>query len=107
MRLTILGGTMAIMGRLYGPSPAVSIGDGVEIRASGGRKGLGAFATRDLPADTFLGSYTGKLLSEDAAADALQRGDTTGAYFAPLQSLHTPVVLDAEDAKTSGWPVRS
>jgi len=103
MRLTNL--YITALGTLLGPKLQVSLNDGVEIQLSSG-KGLGVFATRDLPAGAYLGRYTGRLLSAKDAFAAYDRGDTSGNYFAALQGAPgaEPLVLDAEDFEISGWP---
>ena len=104
MRSAVLSGAIALLGNSLGPLPAVSVGDGIELANVPG-KGIGAFATRDLPAGMFLGCYSGKLMSAEAAADAARRGETSGAYFARMQGVPgSPLVIDSEDASTSTWP---
>ena len=105
MRLSAASLTIATLGKLLGPPPAVTVGDGVEIRSAGG-KGFGAFATRNLSAGAYLSPYTGKLMARKDASLAKLRGETTGAYFAGFDTawFGEELVVDAQDEATSGWP---
>ena len=103
MRLWLASWTIGTLGKLLGPPASVTVGDGVEIRAAGG-KGLGAFVTRALPAGAYLSPYTGTLMHLDDATAAKLRGDTSGDYHARLNGwFGEALVVDAED-EASGWP---
>jgi SET domain-containing protein len=101
---SLLSGPLLIALSSLGPAVDVGVGDGVEIRPAGA-KGLGAFATRDLPAGAYLGQYTGRVTTFDEAMAAERRGETSGAYFACVEDgpFGERLVVDAEDA-SSGWP---
>ena len=106
LRPAVASLALTTLSTVLGPKPAVSIGDGIEIRLSGS-KGRGAFATRDLAEGTFLGRYTGKLMDEAQALAAYQNGDSSGSYFATIEKGPfggTPLVVDAEDDRIAGWP---
>lgn len=95
---------VAVFGTVLGPPLAIaSDGDGVDILLTG-RKGLGAFAARDIEAGAYLGRYTGALLTAEEALSRWQNGETSGDYFATMRGITRPMVIDAEDYETSGWP---
>ena len=98
--------TISVLRGAFGPPAGVEVGRGVEIRPAG-KKGLGAFATQDLAAGTYLAPYTGRLLERTDALTLFDQGETSGAYFAELNGWlgdQTTFIIDAEDDKSSGWP---
>lgn len=103
MRAQLIGWTLSSFASLLGPRLSVRIGCDVEIRPAGS-KGMGAFALRDIDEGEFLGRYTGKMMTFDEAYASWAAGRTSGDYFAALQlGRDSPLVVDAENVKTSGW----
>mmetsp|Transcript_5787 Transcript_5787/g.12216 ORF Transcript_5787/g.12216 Transcript_5787/m.12216 type:complete len:226 (+) Transcript_5787:1143-1820(+) len=91
----------------------------IDIRVSSQVRGLGAFATRDIPLGTFLGYYNGEtmVLSEvkarfwskatktqadlDWETSRIARGQGVTGHF--LFELPNGSFVDAEDAEVSSW----
>eukprot|EP00320_Phaeocystis_rex_P019516 CAMPEP_0119090286 /NCGR_PEP_ID=MMETSP1178-20130426/152077_1 /TAXON_ID=33656 /ORGANISM="unid sp, Strain CCMP2000" /LENGTH=173 /DNA_ID=CAMNT_0007073693 /DNA_START=58 /DNA_END=579 /DNA_ORIENTATION=+ len=71
----------------------------VEVRSSFG-KGLGVFALRDIPVETVVARYTGRLYSMPEFEEAVDKGATTGDYaFQVIPGW----VIDGEDPERSSW----
>ena len=104
MQLRITGWTLALLSNILGPRPTVKLGREIQVQRVPG-KGLGVFATCDLPAGAFLGRYTGEMLRLEDALEAWTAGETSGDYFALLNGAgSSPLVIDAEDYRKSSWP---
>ena len=99
LRPAVASLALTTLSTVLGPKPAVSIGDGIEIRLKR-QQGCGAVRDTRLGGGTFLGRYTGKLMDEAQALAAYQNGDSSGSYFATIEKGPfggTPLVVDAED----------
>ena len=80
---------------------ALELGVDFELRTVRG-KGQGVFARRELPAGAMLARYTGRVWAASDWDAAFAAGLTSGDYIYLFED--TGLVLDAEDAATSGWP---
>ena len=87
---------MAVAGR-----SSLQLGRDVEVRPSGGNKGLGVFARTDLAAGALLGRYAGNYYADDEEyQQATGAGATSGDYVIKMASGR---LIDAEDPSTSSW----
>ena len=77
-----------------------AVGTDVEIREAGGGRGLGVYALRPLEPRTCLTRYTGAHRSNERHNAMCKTGETSSSYAIGLGA---DWVVDAEDARTSGW----
>ena len=77
-----------------------SVGTDVEIREADGGKGLGVYALRPLEPVACLTRYTGEHRSRERHDAVCASGKSSSSYAIGLGKNW---VVDAEDARTSGW----